>query len=293
MIAEENMTKRVKLVECPRDAMQGWAHNIPTEKKINYLNTLLQVGFDSLDFGSFVSHKAIPQMADTRKVIQEINPTKSKTRLLAIVANTRGAAEAAGYSQIQDIGFPFSISETFQKRNTNSSINTSLMTVLDMLEICRQKEKRLVVYISMAFGNPYGDPWSTEIALQWIRKLVKAGVRVISLADTVGLATATQVFELTKSLITEFPDVESGVHLHSRRENSIDKLEAAFNAGCRRFDGAINGVGGCPMAGDELVGNMDSLTMIDYFQQKNVLPAMNESALEKSILMANEIFLNH
>ncbi len=172
MIVEGNTTKKVKLVECPRDAMQGWTHNIPTEKKIAYLNWLLQVGFDSLDFGSFVSHKAIPQMADTRKVIGEINSANSKTRLLAIVANTRGAAEAAAYSLIQDIGFPFSISETFQKRNTNSSINTSLMTVLDMLEICRQKEKRLVVYISMAFGNPYGDPWSSEIAIQWTQKLV-------------------------------------------------------------------------------------------------------------------------
>jgi hydroxymethylglutaryl-CoA lyase len=293
MFAAENTTKKVKLVECPRDAMQGWAHNIPSEKKISYLNTLLQVGFDSLDFGSFVSHKAIPQMADTKQVIALIVPANSKTRLLAIVANTRGAAEAAGYSQIHDIGFPFSISETFQKRNTNSSINTSLMTVLDMLEICRQKEKRLVVYISMAFGNPYGDPWSAEIVLQWIRKLVKAGVQVISLADTVGLATAAQVFELTSSLIKEFPTVESGVHLHSRRENSIDKLEAAFSAGCRRFDGAINGIGGCPMAGDELVGNMDSLIMIDYFQRKNVLPVLNESALEKSITLANEIFLNH
>src|SRR5579862_3549498 len=229
MTVKNTKEKLIKIVECPRDAMQGWAHNIPTEKKINYLNTLLQVGFDSLDFGSFVSHKAIPQMADTKQVIDKLDPANSKTKLLAIVANIRGAAEAAGYSQIHDIGFPFSVSETFQKRNTNSSINTSLMTVLDMLEICRQKEKRLVVYISMAFGNPYGDPWSTEIAKQWIRKLVKAGVQVISLADTVGLATATQVFELTRSLITEFPAIESGVHLHSRRENSIEKLEAAYN----------------------------------------------------------------
>jgi hydroxymethylglutaryl-CoA lyase len=283
----------VKLVECPRDAMQGWSHFIPTEKKIDYLNTLLQVGFDSLDFGSFVSHKAIPQMADTKQVIAGINPGNSKTRLLAIVANTRGAREAAEYPLIGDIGFPFSISETFQKRNTNSSITTSLMTVLDMLEICRQKEKRLVVYISMAFGNPYGDPWSPEIAIQWIHKLVKAGIKVISLADTVGLATAIQVHELTKSLITEFPTIESGVHLHSRRENSAEKLEAAFSAGCRRFDGAINGIGGCPMAGDELVGNMDSLLMIDYFQKKWVLPVLNEPALEKSRKLANEIFLNH
>jgi hydroxymethylglutaryl-CoA lyase len=293
MILKDTKKELIKIVECPRDAMQGWAHNIPTEKKIIYLNSLLQVGFDSLDFGSFVSHKAIPQMADTKQVLAGIDPANSKTRLLAIVANTRGAAEAASYSLIQDIGFPFSISETFQKRNTNSSINTSLMTVLDMLEICRQKEKRLVVYISMAFGNPYGDAWSPEIAIQWTQKLVKAGVKVISLADTVGLASSSQVNELTKSVITEFPTIESGLHLHSRRGNSIEKLEAAYNAGCRRFDGAINGIGGCPMAGDELVGNMDSLIMIDYFQRKNVLPVLNEPALLKSKMMANEIFLNY
>jgi hydroxymethylglutaryl-CoA lyase len=293
MIGQENKSDLVKLVECPRDAMQGWSRFIPTEKKITYLNALLQVGFDSLDFGSFVSHKAIPQMADTKQVIAGINPGNSKTRLLAIVANTRGAAEAAGYTQIQDIGFPFSISETFQKRNTNSSITTSLMTVLDILEICRQKGKRLVIYISMAFGNPYGDAWSPEIALQWIRRLVKTGVQVVSLADTVGLANSEQILDLTKSLISEFPLIESGVHLHSRREHSAEKLEAAFSAGCRRFDGAINGIGGCPMAGDELVGNMDSLIMIDYFKKKSLLPVLNEIALGKSRMLADEIFLNH
>jgi hydroxymethylglutaryl-CoA lyase len=289
-MAKEIKSSLVKLVECPRDAMQGWPHFIPTEKKIAYLNELLRVGFDSLDFGSFVSPKAIPQMADTKKVIANINPLNSKTRLLAIAANTRGAAEAAAYSHIRDIGFPFSISETFQKRNTNSSIKTSLMTVLDILEICRQMGKRLVVYISMAFGNPYGDDWSPEIAMSWIRQLVKMGVKVISLADTVGIASPDQVLELTKSLIAEFPMIESGVHLHSRRENSIEKLEAAFSAGCRRFDGALNGIGGCPMAGDELVGNMDSLIMIDYFKKKNVLPVLNETALENCRQLAGEIF---
>lgn len=289
-MAKEIKSNRVKLVECPRDAMQGWAHFIPTEKKITYLNELLKVGFDSLDFGSFVSPKAIPQMADTKQVIANIKLLNSKTRLLAITANTRGAAEAATFSHIQDIGFPFSISETFQKRNTNSSIKTSLMTVLDILEICRQKGKRLVVYISMAFGNPYGDEWSAEIAMNWIGQLIKMGVKVISLADTVGIASPTQVHELTNELITEFPLIESGVHLHSRRENSIEKLEAAFSAGCRRFDGALNGIGGCPMAGDELIGNMDSLIMIEYFRNKNVLPVLDESALENCRQLASEIF---
>jgi hydroxymethylglutaryl-CoA lyase len=289
-MSKEIKSDLVKLVECPRDAMQGWPHIIPTEKKIAYLDELLKVGFDSLDFGSFVSAKAIPQMADTKKVIANINPSDSKTRLLAIAANTRGAAEASTYSHIKDIGFPFSISETFQKRNTNSSIKTSLMTVLDMLEICRQKDKRLIVYISMAFGNPYGDEWSTEIAMGWIRQLVKMGVKVISLADTVGVASPVQVQELTKSLIKEFPMIESGVHLHSRKENSIEKLDAAFSAGCRRFDGALNGIGGCPMAGDELVGNMDSLIMIEYFRNKKALPALDESALENCRQLASEIF---
>jgi hydroxymethylglutaryl-CoA lyase len=293
MNAEEGKTKMVKLVECPRDAMQGWPDFIPTEKKIEYLGALIGVGFDSLDFGSFVSPKAIPQMADTKQVIMSIHPVNSGTRLLAIVANTRGATDAASYPQIRDIGFPFSISETFQQRNTNSSISDSVKTVSEILKVCSEHGKRMVVYISMAFGNPYDDDWSPKIALNYIRQLVQMGVEVISLADTVGLATPDQVYALTETLITTFPQIESGVHLHSRRENSIEKLEAAFSAGCRRFDGALNGIGGCPMAGDELVGNMDSLLMIDYFKKKKVLPELNEQALEKSIRLANDIFINH
>jgi hydroxymethylglutaryl-CoA lyase len=293
MMAEESRSTWVKIVECPRDAMQGWPDFIPTGKKIAYLNALLRVGFNSLDFGSFVSPKAIPQMADTKEVIEKLNPANSETRLLAIVANPRGASEAAGYAQIQDLGFPFSISETFQQRNTNSSIAISVETVISMQEICRRNKKRLVVYISMAFGNPYGDDWSADITLHWIHQLVQMGVEVISLADTVGLASPEEVHDITKLLIREFPAIESGVHLHSRRETSIEKLEAAFSAGCRRFDGALNGIGGCPMAGDELVGNMDSLLMIEYFQKQHVLPALNESALEESKRLASEIFLNH
>jgi hydroxymethylglutaryl-CoA lyase len=293
MNGQETEIQMVKLIECPRDAMQGWTEFIPTEKKIAYLNALIGVGFDSLDFGSFVSPKTIPQMADTKEVITRIHPDKSCTKLLAIVANSRGATEAVSHQQIADIGFPFSISETFQQRNTNSSISESVKTVLEILQICKDRDKRMVVYISMAFGNPYGDDWSPETALHYIQQLVGLGVKVISLADTVGLATPDQVFALTESLITSFPEIESGVHLHSRREHSIEKLAAAYSAGCRRFDGALNGIGGCPMAGDELVGNMDSLLMIDYFRKKNVLPVLNEEALEKSILLANEIFINH
>jgi hydroxymethylglutaryl-CoA lyase len=293
MNVEDRKTNMVKLVECPRDAMQGWPDFIPTKKKIEYLNALLRVGFNSLDFGSFVSPKAIPQMADTKQVITEINTDNSITRLLAIVANTRGAEDAALYPAIRDIGFPFSISETFQQRNTNASTKKSVETVSAIQEICYLSGKRLVVYISMAFGNPYGDEWSPDIALYWISQLVQMGVEVISLADTVGLASPEQVHTLTKSLITEFPLIESGVHLHSRREYSIEKLEAAFSAGCRRFDGALQGIGGCPMAGDILVGNMDSLLMIDYFQKNQVLPELNALALTDCIGFANEIFLNH
>jgi hydroxymethylglutaryl-CoA lyase len=293
MIAEETASNRVRLVECPRDAMQGWPDFIPTEKKIEYLNTLMQVGFDSLDFGSFVSHRAIPQMADTKKVIEKILPGDSKTRLLAIVANTRGAEDAALYSAISDIGFPFSISETFQQRNTHSSIAESLETVAALQEICYLSGKRLVVYLSMAFGNPYGDVWSPEFALSHIGRLVEMGVEIISLADTVGLASPEQVRQLTESLIGSFPDIESGVHLHSRPEKSIEKIDAAYSAGCRRFDGAINGIGGCPMAGDQLVGNMDSVLMIDYFRKKGLLSALNDAALQKSIVLSGEIFLNH
>ena len=292
MKTEEN-TERAKLIECPRDAMQGWKYFIPTEKKIDYLNALLQVGFDSLDFGSFVSSKVIPQMADTKRVLEKINPKNSKTRLLAIVANRRGGEEAALFPQVHDIGFPFSISESFQQRNTNASIRKSVETVLALLEICYLSGKRLVVYISMAFGNPYGDPWSLDIALDWIGQLVEMGVTVISLADTVGLADPQQVHQLTKSVVIGFPIAETGVHLHSRREHSIEKIEAAFSAGCRRFDGALNGIGGCPMAGDELVGNMDSLIMIDYFKKSLVLPAFNETALQNCRILASEIFSNY
>lgn len=287
------MTHQIKLIECPRDAMQGWPQLIPTGKKIEYLNALLEVGFDSLDFGSFVSPKAIPQMADTKVVLAGLKLNGSKTKLLAIVANTRGAQEACAHPEISDIGFPFSVSETFQQRNANSSIRKSLLTVQEILELCQKNSKRLVVYISMAFGNPYGDPWSESIVQDWIHKLVEMKVGMISLADTVGLSTPEQVRSLTKFTITQFPAIETGVHLHSRREHSIEKVEAAFSAGCLRFDGALRGIGGCPMAGDELVGNMDSLLLIDYLRNKKALEMLNEKALKKCVKLADDIFINH
>ena len=292
MVFGDSIKEQVRLVECPRDAMQGWSHIIPTEKKIAYLNELMKVGFDTLDFGSFVSHKSIPQMADTKEVLHALELHEKKSRLLAIVANTRGGEEASAYQQIDDIGFPFSVSETFQKRNTNSSIKQSLETVASIQHICKAQNKRAVIYISMAFGNPYGDPWSSDAVLGYIHSIVGLGIEVISLADTVGLATVEQVEFLTRSVIREFPDIETGVHLHSRAEHSIEKIDAAFAAGCRRFDGAIHGIGGCPMAGDELVGNMDSLIMIEYFKNMGFLTDFNNEALSECSKISSEIFSN-
>ncbi|HWK07200.1 MAG TPA: hydroxymethylglutaryl-CoA lyase [Puia sp.] len=285
------------LVECPRDAMQGWPHIIPTEEKIRYLNSLLKVGFDTLDFGSFVSPKAIPQMADTRDVLSGLQLSGSATKLLAIVANFRGAREAADFDEITYLGFPFSVSETFQLRNTNKTIEGSLATVEEMQELCVKREKQLVVYISMGFGNPYGDPWSEEIVFQWVDSLTLLGIKIISLADTVGLATPEQVFSVTDYLTLQLPDHIIGVHLHSTHHGRKAKIDAALQAGCRRFDGALKGIGGCPMAGDELVGNMDSEWMIDYFRKlshsdyPNLLGNLDTAALQESRRIADEIFI--
>jgi len=281
----------IHLVECPRDAMQGWKDFIPTEKKIDYINSLMQVGFDTLDFGSFVSPKAIPQMADTKEVLSKIEMNGSLTKLLAIVANTRGTEEAAVYDEISYIGFPFSVSETFQQRNTNSTIDESLKRVKEIQEICQKKSKELVIYISMAFGNPYGDPYADEIVFKWVNTMVGLGVKIISLADTVGLATPEQVFSMTDYLVKKLPDHQIGVHLHSRPANRKAKIDAALKAGCRRFDGALKGIGGCPMANDDLVGNMDTELMIGYFNELNLLKPLNEEALQQSARMAAEIFL--
>jgi hydroxymethylglutaryl-CoA lyase len=281
---------RLTLVECPRDAMQGWPHIIPTAKKIAYLNALLKVGFDVLDFGSFVSAKAIPQMADTAAVLEGLEWAGSKTKLLAIVANFRGAEEAASHDAIRYLGFPFSVSETFQLRNTNKTIEGSFATVEEMQTLCADMDKELVVYLSMGFGNPYGDPWSEEIVYEWAAALSRLGVRTLSLADTVGVATPEQVFSVTDFLVRELPGHSIGVHLHSAAHNRKAKIDAALEAGCRRFDGALKGIGGCPMAGDELVGNMDTERMIEYFQQEGFLTGVDEDALAEAGRLAAEIF---
>ena len=284
------MSNQVQLVECPRDAMQGWKHLIPAKDKIHYINTLLQVGFHTIDFGSFVSPKAIPQMADTKEVIDKLNLEDTRSKLLAIVANTRGAQEASVYDKISCLGFPFSVSETFQQRNANSSIAESLYRVEEIQNICIRTGKQLVVYISMGFGNPYGDAYTKEIVYSWVGKLAALNIEIISLADTVGLATAGQVESMTGFLIRELPGVQIGVHLHSTHANWKEKAEAAYNAGCRRFDGALKGIGGCPLAGNALVGNMNSEWLIEYFKSLQVMPSLQEEALHKSIELAGELF---
>ncbi|MFN8252837.1 MAG: hydroxymethylglutaryl-CoA lyase [Ferruginibacter sp.] len=285
------MKQQVQLIECPRDAMQGWRHFIPTEKKIRYINTLLKAGFDTLDFGSFVSPKAIPQMADTHEVIAKISLQDTSTKLLAIVANERGSADAVMYDAIHYLGFPFSVSPTFQLRNTNSTIEQSLARVEHIQNLCLKNNKELVVYISMGFGNPYGDPYDETLVFEWVNKLAALDIRIISLADTVGLADPEQVSRITKYLVKQLPEITIGVHLHSTSQNWQAKLDAALAAGCLRFDGALKGIGGCPMANDELVGNMDTELMIPYFEQKKMLPALNKDALQECSSLAASIFI--
>jgi len=280
-----------KLIECPRDAMQGWKNFIPTEKKIEYLNSLLKVGFDTIDFGSFVSAKAIPQMADTTEVVRSLQSGVGKTKLLVIVANLRGAEEASVFDQISYLGFPFSVSETFQQRNTNSSIIESLKRVEEIQNLCISKNKKLVIYISMAFGNPYNDLYDEDIVFNWVEKLVESDIDIISLADTVGIASAEQVYDMTSYLVESLPSTEIGVHLHSTFENWQQKLNAAIKAGCKRFDGALRGIGGCPMANNELVGNMNTEWMIKYFEAKRINTGLDKNALQESLRIAEEIFV--
>jgi hydroxymethylglutaryl-CoA lyase len=280
----------MKLIECPRDAMQGWNSIIPTQQKIAYINSLLRVGFDTIDFGSFVSAKAIPQMADTKEVIAGLDLSVTRSKLLAIIANLRGAEEAAVFDQINYLGFPFSISETFQQRNTNSSIDESLKRVQGIQNLCVKTGKKLVIYISMGFGNPYGDPYSEEIVFEWVHRMVGMDIEIISLADTVGIATPEQVYDMTSYLVESLPGIEIGVHLHATPLNREMKLEAALRAGCKRFDGALKGIGGCPMANDELVGNMSTEVMISYFEEKGISPDLDKAALAESLLMAGQLF---
>jgi hydroxymethylglutaryl-CoA lyase len=285
------MSSGITLIECPRDAMQGWAHFIPTEEKVNYLNKLLKVGFDVLDFGSFVSAKAIPQMADTKEVIPQLDLSGSDTKLLAIIANTRGAEDAVAYEQISYLGFPFSISETFQQRNTNKSIAESLVQVEEIQQLCVKNGKEMVVYISMGFGNPYGDDYSADVAIKWVGKLAALGIKTVAMSDTVGVATPDTIKYVFSNLNKEFTGMNIGAHFHSTYDTWEEKIQSAYDSGCMRFDSAMKGIGGCPMAKDELVGNIATEKLVSWCDKKGISTRIDKEAFEEAILMAANIFV--
>lgn len=284
------MQEPLKIVECPRDAMQGIQEFIPTDLKVDYINSLLQVGFDTVDFGSFVSPKAIPQMRDTAEVLKGLDLDKTSSELLAIVANQRGTKDALAFEEIAHLGYPFSISETFQERNTNRGIEKAWETVCGIQEACLKANRNLVVYFSMGFGNPYGDEWSPEIVEQWAERFNEIGVKTISLSDTVGKALPKDITYLFKTLAQRFPDIEFGAHFHSRPEKWREKVDAAYQSGCRRFDSAIKGYGGCPFAEDELVGNIATENLLTYFDRKNQPTQVNVRAFGESVLISSHVF---
>jgi len=280
----------IHITECPRDAMQGIKSFIPSANKVKYLNALLKCGFDRLDFGSFVSPKAIPQMADTEQVLQQLQLEDTTTELLAIIANERGAKEAVSHHAISFLGYPFSVSETFQQRNTNSSIAESLIRVEEIQNLATKHNKKLLVYLSMAFGNPYGDKWSAELVCKWAAQLYNLGIRHFALADTVGVSDAKIIKELFSIIIPAFKDCEITAHLHARKEDVIEKTKSALEAGCRSFDGAINGIGGCPMASDALTGNMDTELMLSVFNEQNYVHHVDNEAFTEASKQASNLF---
>ncbi|MEH6680973.1 MAG: hydroxymethylglutaryl-CoA lyase [Sediminicola sp.] len=284
------MPQKVKIIECPRDAMQGIRASIPTADKVRYIQSILRCGFDTVDFGSFVSPKAIPQMADTGEVLSQLQISPNGSKLLAIVANVRGAEEACKYGAINYLGYPFSISENFQMRNTHKTIAESVETLQEILEMADIANKEVVTYISMGFGNPYGDPWDVDIVGEWTERLAGLGVRILSLSDTVGSSTPETIHYLFSNLIPKYPHIEFGAHLHTIPNKWHEKVEAAFLAGCRRFDGAIQGFGGCPMAKDELTGNMPTEKMLSYFTAAKVDTNVNWLAFESTYNKATELF---
>lgn len=280
----------IKIIECPRDAMQGIKTFIPTERKVAYIQSLLRVGFDTIDFGSFVSSKAIPQMQDTAEVLASLDLSKTESKLLAIIANTQGAIAASQHQSIHYLGFPFSISENFQMRNTHKTIAESLVTLQEILEIADTANKEVVVYLSMGFGNPYGDPWNEEIVGEWTEKLSNMGVKILSLSDTVGSSTPDVIQYLFSNLIPKFQNIEFGAHLHTTPDKWFEKIDAAYNAGCRRFDGAIQGFGGCPMAKDVLTGNMPSEKLLSYFNSKKENTNLSAMSFESAYNEASKLF---
>ncbi len=285
--------EHVKIIECPRDAMQGIKEMIPTDLKVQYIQSLLRCGFDTIDFGSFVSPKAIPQMVDTAEVLSKLDLSKTKSKLLAIIANLRGATDAVKHPEIDYLGFPFSISENFQMRNTHKTIAESVEVLKQILDIAGENDKELVVYISMGFGNPYGDPWNVEIVGKWTEKLARMGVKILSLSDTVGTSDPETIDYLFSNLIPKYPNVEFGAHLHTTPTTWHEKVDAAYKAGCRRFDGAIQGFGGCPMAKDELTGNMPTEKMVSYFNKVKADSGVHAMSFESSYNEATKIFTKY
>ncbi|HLG02388.1 MAG TPA: hydroxymethylglutaryl-CoA lyase [Bacteroidia bacterium] len=278
------------MTECPRDAMQGIHEFISTEKKVRYINALLKCGFGTIDFGSFVSPKVIPQMRDTAEVLVKLDLSGTRSKLLAIVANVRGAEEAVKYDQVDCLGYPFSVSETFQQRNTNASMDESLLRVEEMQELCVRHNKTLVVYLSMAFGNPYGDPWSAEIVMNRAKQLTEMGIMTIALADTIGISNPENIHYLFSNLIPALPQAILGAHLHTTPNTWKEKMEAAWMAGCRSFDHAVKGYGGCPMAADELTGNMPTEKVLEFLAGKGIDTGINKPAFDEAMLLAGQTF---
>ena len=283
------MSNQVKVIECPRDAMQGIKQFIPTEQKIQYIQSILRVGFDTIDFGSFVSPKAIPQMVDTAEVLSKLDLSQTTSKLLSIVANSRGAAEACTHPEIDYLGYPFSISENFQMRNTHKTLAQSIVLLQDILNQADAANKEVVVYISMGFGNPYGDPWDVDIVGEWTERLSKMGVKILSLSDTVGTSNPENIKYLFSNLIPHYKDIEFGAHLHTTPDTWFEKVDAAYLAGCKRFDGAIQGFGGCPMAKDDLTGNMPTEKVLSYLTAKKV-NNLNAMSFESAYNEASKIF---
>lgn len=284
------MSAKIKITECPRDAMQGLQQFIPTSLKAEYINLLLQVGFDTIDFGSFVSPKTIPQMRDTAEVLKKLDLGDTQSKLLAIVANYRGAEEASVFREISYLGFPFSISETFQRRNANSGITEAFEIVKKIKGLCDRSNQQLLVYLSMGFGNPYGDAWDVEIVQEWTEKLVKEGIGMIALADTVGIATAHQIESIYPSLCAQFPNIEFGIHLHATPGTWFDKVEAAYKSGCKRFDAALKGYGGCPMAADDLTGNIATENLVGYLRSQDEFLELNYDKFKEAMDFAEKVF---
>ena len=280
----------VKIIECPRDAMQGIKTFIPTANKVTYIQSLLRVGFDTIDFGSFVSSKAIPQMQDTAEVLAQLDLSQTQSKLLAIIANTQGAEAACTFPEIQYLGFPFSISENFQMRNTHKTISQSLISLQEILNLADAKNKQVVAYLSMGFGNPYGDPWNTEIVGEWTEKLATMGVKIVSLSDTIGSSTPEMISYLFSNLIPTYPAIEFGAHLHTTPDSWFEKIDAAYKAGCRRFDGAIQGFGGCPMATNHLTGNMPTEKLLSYFTAQKATTNLSPMSFESAYNEASKVF---